>query len=67
MNNSEKVQEGSDLGDVESTVRVGLVVDLHEPSEINLCVSLSSRKTGMTEHFLDGPQICPSLKQMGRE
>jgi len=48
-------------------VGMGLFVGLPEPLGADVCVDLRRRQALMPQHFLDAPQIGPSVQKMRRE
>jgi hypothetical protein len=44
-----------------------LVIHRRQLIEIEMGVSLRSRQTGVTEHFLNNSEIGPAVQEMGRE
>src|ERR1700679_3715664 len=46
---------------------MGVVVDLHHIGERNLVVLLRSGKAGMSEQFLNGPEVGAVAQKMGSE
>ena len=47
--------------------RVRLLIHGFEPGQIKMRISLGRAEIGMTQQFLNGPQIGPGLKQVRRE
>ena len=42
-----------------------LVVDGDEPVDADMGVDLGSRQRGVAQYFLDAPQVCAALEQVG--
>src|SRR6056297_3578300 len=47
-----------------SCLGMGLVVNLHKAGGIDCCIGLCRTKRGMTQQFLDRPQVAPCVQQV---